>query len=477
MRSALLRRRAARAFGIALAGFTLACQHFAPALLDAEAGADSLEARSLADPGLRAFVAQQTHATPLLWPPRHLDLDTATLAAFYFQPTLDVVRAQRDVAHGGVTTAAQRPNPSLFVAPEWSANPGTAASPWLAALHLDWPIETAGKRRHRIAHADALASAASRALLTEAWRIRHELRIAFAEAAVGSRRVALLRTRADAEARLVELLDQRVDTGAASRAEILPARLGWIATQAEVADAETRRASARARLAAAIGIPAAALDGIGVADRFASLDDPLDSIDVAGARRRALLERADVRAALDVYAASEAQLRLELAKQWPDLHLGNSYQFDEGQQKWGLALALDLPVMNRNEGPIAEAVAARREAAARFSALQAQVIADLDRSAAEYSGTREQLARTAAVVAEQRAAWERSRAARAQGASDLPTELAAEIAFRRGESIQLDAQLALEHARADFEAARQDTSLAADAIDASPRARHVAGTP
>ena len=176
-------------------------------------------------------------------------------------------------------------------------------------------------------------------------------------------------------------------------------------------------------------------------------------------RRHALLERADVLAALDAYAASEAQLRLELAKQWPDLHLGNGYQFDQGQNKWGLALALDLPVMNRNEGPIAEAVAARGEAAARFSALQAQVIGELDQASLERDGAREQLRRADAVVAEQRRAWQRARAARAEGATDLPAEVAAEIEFRLSETLRLDAQLALERARANLEAAATGAAL------------------
>ena len=192
----LSHRTAARTLITALATVALAaCQHIDPVPLDPADVAHAFEARSLAELGLRDFVEQQTHSRVPTWPPQPLDLDTATLAALYFQPSLDVARAQRDVARGAIATAGQRPNPTLLLAPELSTNPGTAASPWTSALHLDWPIETAHKRKHRIARADALASASERALSAEAWRVRLALRLAFADAEVGRRRAASLRDR------------------------------------------------------------------------------------------------------------------------------------------------------------------------------------------------------------------------------------------------------------------------------------------
>jgi len=52
-----------------------------------------------------------------------------------------------------------------------------------------------------------------------------------------------------------------------------------------------------------------------------------------------------------------------------------------------------LPVLNRNQGPIAEAGARREEAAARFLALQAKVIAEIDRALAARAAALEQLTR------------------------------------------------------------------------------------
>ena len=78
--------------------------------------------------------------------------------------------------------------------------------------------------------------------------------------------------------------------------------------------------------------------------------------------------------ALADFAASQATLRLEIAKQYPDVRLSPGYQYDQGDNKWSLGLSVDLPVLNRNQGPIAEAKARRSEAAARFNAVQAKAL-------------------------------------------------------------------------------------------------------
>jgi outer membrane protein, heavy metal efflux system len=443
---------AARVIGLA---WIVACQHVDPAPLSAERSAAALEARSLEDPGLRGFLERQLETSFAPWPPARLDLTWLTLAALYFQPRLDVARAQLAVARGGIETAAQRPNPSLALEPEWNASSAANVSPWVAALHFDWPLETAHKRQHRIDRADALAASAERAVAVEAWRIRRDLRAALADAVSSRRRVALLRERLAVQQQIVDRAEHRVAAGAATQADTMLQRLVLLAAEAELADAERSHAGTRAQVAAVVGVPGRALDGFDLDYPLGEPGDPIDALDETEARRTALQRRADVLAALDDYAASEAALRLELAKQWPDLNLGSGYVFDQGENKWGLSVSLDLPVMNQNQGPIAEAVAARGEAAARFVALQAQVIADLDLGFAQLRADREQTRRFQALVAEQRRAAARIRAARAEGASDRFAELAAEADTQRSEITLLDAQLALDRSRALLEATVQ----------------------
>ncbi|HSQ79383.1 MAG TPA: TolC family protein, partial [Candidatus Bathyarchaeia archaeon] len=95
-------------------------------------------------------------------------------------------------------------------------------------------------------------------------------------------------------------------------------------------------------------------------------------------RRHAVLNRSDIRASLAAYEASQMALKLEIRKQYPDLTFGPDYQLDQTDSKWTLGVALEIPVLNRHRGPIAEAKAAREESAAQFLALQAAVIGELD---------------------------------------------------------------------------------------------------
>ena len=134
-------------------------------------------------------------------------------------------------------------------------------------------------------------------------------------------------------------------------------------------------------------MPVSALKDVEIAYDLTSLPADVDRLTSSEVRRQALQHRPDVLAALSDYAASESALQLEIAKQYPDIHLNTGYEYDQGLQKWGLlGFGVELPLLNRNEGPIAEAEARRKQAAARFEALQARVIADLDRALAVYRG-------------------------------------------------------------------------------------------
>ena len=74
-----------------------------------------------------------------------------------------------------------------------------------------------------------------------------------------------------------------------------------------------------------------------------------------------------MRGALADYAASQSALQLEIAKQYPDLHLGPGYELDQTDNKWSLGISLDLPILNHNQGPVAEAHGEPRRRRRAFS--------------------------------------------------------------------------------------------------------------
>ena len=127
-------------------------------------------------------------------------------------------------------------------------------------------------------------------------------------------------------------------------------------------------------------------------------------------------------------------MRLQIAKQYPDLHLGPGYAWNNGNagdSQWSLGLTLELPILDQNQGPIAEAKARRELAAAQFTALQAKVIGEIDRAVAGYSVADGQLQTGDALLAAEQKQRESAAAQFQAGAADLLDSVSAQMELRQ----------------------------------------------
>jgi len=319
-------------------------------------------------------------------------LNSLTLAAFYFHPDLAVARAQWQAAQAGALTAGARPNPSVSFSPSYDTQIPNNPSPWIIPVTFDIPIETGGKRAKRIAEAEQAAESARWSFVSAAWQIRTGVRASLLDLGFATRHAELLARQFAAQTNIAGLLQGRFEAGAIAHPELTVAQIALHKTQLDLSDAQSKQADARARLAQSVGVTLAALEGVKL--DFSFSDGDPDRLTSAAVRGLALRERADVLGALADYAAAEADLRLQIAKQYPDLHLGPAYAWNNGNasdNQWTLGATLELPLLDQNQGPIAEAEAHRKLAAAKFVALQAQVCAQIDRAVAGVRVAREQL--------------------------------------------------------------------------------------
>lgn len=60
-------------------------------------------------------------------------------------------------------------------------------------------------------------------------------------------------------------------------------------------------------------------------------------------------------AELATYGATEAELRREIRRQWPELGVSGIFEREEGENKRGFGISLDIPLWNRNREAIAKA--------------------------------------------------------------------------------------------------------------------------
>ena len=415
------------------AALTLACAgcaHFESQPLDAAGRASALTSRHLAG--------------------RTWTLRALTGEALAGSADVALARAQYETARAALGTAGERPNPTVALTPQ-VVTPYTS---WIAGTYgvdFDWTFETAGKRARRMDVASGQARAAAARVIEATWKVRAAVRKALLELSAAERKTALIDEATKKQSDVVGLIVERIKAGAASALETAQPRLLAAQLRLQGSDAARSAALARAALAESLTMSTGGLSGAKFS--FAAFEGvPGRS---ASHRRAALTHRADVLAALADYAAAEAALRLEVAKQYPDIHLNPGYQLDSGENKWALGIGLTLPILNQNKGPIGEAEAKRKEAAAKFDAVQAKVLADCDRAAAGVAAARAKLATIDELLAEQARQIESLQRIIAVGEGDRIALLSAEVERGTVRISRLDALIELHAALGAMEAATQ----------------------
>ena len=188
------------------------------------------------------------------------------------------------------------------------------------------------------------------------------------------------------------LTSERYGAGAVSAAALSVQRLTETQAALSLTAAERQEQLAAAALATAVGIPVVAIEtariDLSEMDRLAPVTD-LDAL-----RTSALTQRPEVLDALARYQAAEAALRLEVARQYPDLSIGPGYQYNQGQHQFSLGISLPLPILDQNQGPIATARAARQVAAADFEKVQTTVLGEVETAVTDWRASHDEAQRT-----------------------------------------------------------------------------------
>jgi cobalt-zinc-cadmium efflux system outer membrane protein len=377
------------------------CIHYTPRPLPPEQVAATFSDRRLDDPRLRAVLDAKLPARAGEWPRPSWDRADLLVAMLYYNDAISEGRANFAVVAAGRRTARERPNPTIALLTEY-ANEGDqltqyasqhgGAPLWLWGLTPDLPLDVGTRRAARIAEADASAQQARYEFMETVWRERVALRRALLDVLMTEREVTLLETvRTDRQSQL-EMARNRLEAGAASRGDLDRLVADAVADEQRLHDARRRHSAAQSALAATIGVPVAALDSIPLVwDRLLEPHD-VGQDPVARWRDEALLERADVHGAVLGYSVAEEALRLEVAKQYPQVHIGPAYTWDHGVHRLQFNLSMELPVLNQNRGPIGEAEARREQAGAHLEGTIATAYQEIDAAIREWHLALERLA-------------------------------------------------------------------------------------
>ncbi len=309
------------------------------------------------------------------------------MVAFFYNPEIRVAQAKLDAARAAIVTAAARPNPSIGLGPAYTASEAPSFAPWaIGAVEINFPIETAGRRGYRIAKAEHLADATALGVAQVTWQIRSAVRASLVSHVAAEREYELARAYESTSARIVTLLQERVDAGESSAPELNLALANLSAARVKASQAQSRVMATLGALAASVGVPVEVLTGTVIS--WPGFDRPAKetSLTPEYIQQLALLNRVDLRRMLAQYAAADEALKLEIARQYPNINLGGGYSWEVNENIFELVPVITLPLMNQNQGPIAEAEAKRAQLAAEFAALQDRVIAQAQGALTSFRG-------------------------------------------------------------------------------------------
>jgi CRISPR system Cascade subunit CasA len=299
-------------------------------------------------------------------------------------------------AHIGSLDAAARAAevgpPMTFTLTAEYAGRAVESSPWLYGVTSDIPLDLGARKSTRI-DAARFAAIAGRYDYAEAvWTVRMAIRRALAEQMLTISEIEIGQKLAEVRVRQAAALERRVEGGEAIRSDLERVRADAAGDARRVVDAQARRVAAQVGLAEAVGVAPAAVTGATLS--WNGFDAATATApDVAELWDPALLARADVLRAVAAYDQAEAELRGEVAKQWPEIHIGPGYTWERGLVKLPFSLGLALPTFDLNRGAISAAEARRAEAGIHLEAVIARAQAAIDGALIEREAARAGLSR------------------------------------------------------------------------------------
>lgn len=373
---------------------------------------------------------------PATLPAEPLTLARAQALAAEHHPALAAAAREIDASDGALRQAGARPNPAFSTQVE-----DLRADQRTTTATLDIPLELGGKRAARIAAAQRGRAVAQAGLAARRAELAARVAADFHATLAAQRRLALARDAAGLARRMLDAAARRVAAGKLSPVDEARARVELAQAELEAGEAGTEFDTARLALAAQLGDAAPRFDAVD--GDFAAPDgrpapaELLATLDDAPALAAARLEAERQRAAIDV----------ERSKATPDLTLsvGARRANDLGRHQAVVGFSLPLPLFDRNQGGVLQAVARAGQADDAVRALRLMLAAELQQASARLALARQSLhALDATVLPAAEQALDAARRGFEAGKSGLTDVLDAQRALIQARQRQLQ-QLAAAH--------------------------------
>lgn len=421
-----------------------ALQSYSPRPIEASNEQTRYLSQRVDDEGLRAALSRRGIDTTV-WPLPQWGAASLDALALERHPDMRVAAAELEATIASSRLALQRARPGLDVTLEHHSANGASSSPWSVGVALDtvltqWLVGQA-RQSALLELQQAQVLDATYRTAEVAWESHRRVRSAYGAWTQASNAVEACAEALELRRREFALWQRREALGAASRPEVLQAGQRAIGVEQQCTRHDLQRDAALGLLASATGLPLSQLRGLTL-ERTA---DPAALVPAAADpdwQRAALQNNLPVRSALARYALADAALRLEIARQIPDVSLRPGYAWDQGDHRWSLGVGLPLPPWNLNQAGIADASARRDAEAVRFAAVQARALSELDNAMSALNGSNREVAISQSILHAARQNWARAARRVERGDADRLEELGAAQAVADARRSLIDAQAA-----------------------------------
>jgi cobalt-zinc-cadmium efflux system outer membrane protein len=302
-----------------------------------------------------------------------LSLEDAAKWMRQYNPQLMDAQAKHATAQGVADVPTPLPNPSLGLVPAFT---DIATDQFGAGVALGWTILLGNKRKLT----DDLNAVVAEEALVEVASVQRDEYLALRREFLGlamTDRLHLAFTAIRATVGTSQrTMSRLVRAGVGTSLDVREFEWQFLESEADVAEAAEFEAEARSKLAARTGVSAIGFTIPGLPP----LPEELPAL--ASLRERLVRDHPGLARLRAEYTVAEKQLRLEVARQYPDLEIAGLYDQDQGDNRVGLVIGIELPFFDRNQPGIARAERFRDEVHTRYRSEVRRALADIDAACA-----------------------------------------------------------------------------------------------
>ncbi len=312
--------------------------------------------------------AQEVTTDDVATSSRPLTLSEAIDRALKASPDLAVAQRELEASEGAILQGGVRPNPVIAYLQQ-----DTRQATRTTTLQLNQPIELGGKRRARIEAGERGRDTASVGLDVRRAEIRAAVTAAFFDVLVAQERLRLAQASVELAERATGAASRRVIAGKISPVEETKARVAEAGMRLELTLAASELTTTRRRLAATWGSPT---------PRFEQVEGDLDALPVlpvlTDLNTRLAASPAMLRAKIEV-GRRQALAEVERRQRMPNVTVSLGAQRNEelGLDQAILGVSLPIPIFDRNQGNLLEALRRTDKARDERSAAEIRLSNDL----------------------------------------------------------------------------------------------------